>query len=179
MNLETPRTTVRPFVPEDLDGLQEILGDAETMRFSQPPSTRAQTENFMREFCIRRQGGLAVVRRADGKLIGYLLLHETAPAVYEIGWFFNRAVWRQGYALESCRTVIDAAFDRLGARKIFAETADPARSVPLMRRLGMRREGVQRMQVVLPDGRPADLHLYGLLREEWAEQQAGPMLAVQ
>lgn len=37
MYLETPRTTVRPFAPGDLDDLQEILGDAETMRFSQPP----------------------------------------------------------------------------------------------------------------------------------------------
>lgn len=37
MYLETPRTTVRPFAPGDLDDLQEILGDAETMRFSRPP----------------------------------------------------------------------------------------------------------------------------------------------
>ena len=29
-----------------------------------------------------------------------------------------------------------------------------------------------------PDGSPADLHLYGLLREEWAAQQAGTMPAV-
>ena len=47
-----------------------------------------------------------------------------------------------------------------------------------MCKLGMRREGVQRMQAVLPDGSPADLHLYGLLREEWAAQQAGTMPAV-
>ena len=65
MYLETPRTAVRPFAPGDLDDLQEILGDAETMRFSQPPNTRSQTETFMREFCIQKQGGLAVARRAD------------------------------------------------------------------------------------------------------------------
>ena len=105
MYLETPRTAVRPFAPDDLDALQEILGDAETMRFSQPPNTRAQTETFLREFCIQKQGGLAVTRRADGKLIGYLLLREDSPTVYEMGWFFNRTVWRQGYALESCRAV--------------------------------------------------------------------------
>ena len=84
MYLETPRTTVRPFAPGDLDDLQEILGDAETMRFSQPPNTRSQTETFMREFCIQKQGGLAVARRADEKLIGYLLLREDSPAVYEM-----------------------------------------------------------------------------------------------
>lgn len=37
MYLETPRTAVRPFAPGDLDDLQEILGGAGTMRFSQPP----------------------------------------------------------------------------------------------------------------------------------------------
>ena len=158
--------------------LQEILGDAETMRFSQPPNTRSQTETFMREFCIQKQGGLAVARRADEKLIGYLLLREDSPAVYEMGWFFNRAVWRQGYAFESCHAVVEYVFRQLHARRVFAETADPVRSASLMCKLGMRREGVQRMQAVLPDGSPADLHLYGLLREEWAAQQAGTMPAV-
>ena len=138
MYLETPRTTVRPFAPGDLDDLQEILGDAETMRFSQPPNTRSQTETFMREFCIQKQGGLAVARRADEKLIGYLLLREDSPAVYEMGWFFNRAVWRQGYAFESCHAVVEYVFRQLHARRIFAETADPVRSASLMRKLGMR-----------------------------------------
>ena len=178
MYLETPRTTVRPFAPGDLDDLQEIPGSAGTMRFSQPPNTRSQTETFMREFCIQKQGGLAVARRADEKLIGYLLLREDSPAVYEMGWFFNRAVWRQGYAFESCHAVVEYVFRQLHARRVFAETADPVRSASLMCKLGMRREGVQRMQAVLPDGSPADLHLYGLLREEWAAQQAGTMPAV-
>ena len=173
MTLITPRAIVRPFAPDDLDGLQAILGDGETMRFCQPPNTRRQTEEFLRGFCIGRQGGRAVERKADGRLIGYLLFCQTAPGVYEMGWFFLREVWRQGYAFESCRALIDHAFGELGARKIFAETADPARSAPLMRKLGMRREGVQRRQVALPDGTPADLQLYGLLREEWAAQQAG------
>ena len=174
MYLETPRTAVRPFAPDDLDALQEILGDAETMRFSQPPNTRAQTETFLREFCIQKQGGLAVTRRADGKLIGYLLLREDSPAVYEMGWFFNRAVWRQGYALESCRAVAEYVFRQLHTRRIFAETADPARSASLMRRLGMRREGVLRRHVLLPDGSPAALHLYGIWQAEWQADALPP-----
>ena len=95
-----------------------------------------------------------------------------------MGWFFNGAVWRQVYAFESCHAVVEYVFRQLHARRIFAETADPVRSASLMCKLGMRREGVQRMQAVLPDGSPAALPLYGLLREEWAAQQAGTMPAV-
>ncbi len=34
---KTPRLRIRAFVPEDADDLQAILGDAETMQFSEPP----------------------------------------------------------------------------------------------------------------------------------------------
>ena len=33
MHLDTPRLTIRSFVPEDAADLQEILGDAQTMEY--------------------------------------------------------------------------------------------------------------------------------------------------
>ncbi|HIQ61879.1 MAG TPA: GNAT family N-acetyltransferase [Candidatus Enterenecus faecium] len=62
---------------------------------------------------------------------------------YELGWFFNRRFWRQGYAFEACHAVIQYAFDALGAKKVFSETIDGVKSVALMEKLGMEREEIQ------------------------------------
>ena len=67
---------------------------------------------------------------------------------------------------DMAQAVIDYAFCRKDAHKVFAETIDAGRSVRLMEKLGMKREGVQRSQVKNPAGEWADLYLYGMLREE-------------
>ncbi len=166
MQVETKRLFLRDFVPEDASDLYEILGDEETMKYCEPAYDLAQTEKFLTDFCIGRHGGVAAVCRDSGKVIGYILFHEGEKGVYEIGWFFNRVYWGRGFAFEACRAVIDYAFCRMGAHKVFAETIDGGRSVRLMEKLGMKREGVQRSQVKNPAGQWADLYLYGMLREE-------------
>lgn len=165
--LETSRLLLRPFCQEDAADLHAILGDEETMRFSEPPYTLAQTEAFLTSFCIRRRGAVAAVHRESGKLIGYMLFNSISADVYEMGWFFNRRIWGQGYAYEACKALIHHAFTRLNAHKIIAETIDPVNSVRLMKKLGMREEGIQRQQLRDNAGHWADLHLYGLLAEDW------------
>ena len=53
--------------------------------------------------------------------------------------------------------------------KIFAEAIDGVKSVGLMKKLGMRLEGVQREQTDDNFGNWADLYLYGILQNEWAQ----------
>ena len=166
MRIETDRLTVRPFALSDAADLQEILGDAETMRFCEPPYSPEQTARFLAEFCIGSGGALAAERRADGKVIGYLLFNGQDSGCCEMGWFFNRACWGHGYALEACKAVMDHAFDERNAHKIFAETIDGSKSVGLMKKLGMKPEGIQRSQVQDNSGAWADLYLYGLLAED-------------
>jgi len=169
MNIETQRLTIRDFVPEDAAALHEILSDAETMEFCEPPYTPEQTREFLDEFLIGRHGGAAVVLRESGRLIGYLLFNELEDGLYELGWFFNRAFWRQGYAYEASCAVLDYAFDELDAHKVFAETADAQRAAPLLDKLGMRLEGVQRSQTTDNHGNWLDMYLYGMLREDRAD----------
>lgn len=83
-----------------------------------------------------------------------------------MGWFFNRAFWGQGFAYESCKAVIDNAFDTMNAHKVFAETIDGMKSVNLMKKLGMKLEGVQRSQTKDNFGNWADVYFYGLLSED-------------
>ena len=166
--IETARLIIRSFRPEDLEELFEILGDGETMQFLEPPYDRDKTEKFLQEFCIDRNGALAMTIAQSGRLIGYLLFNRCGgPNMYEIGWVLNKGFWRQGYAYEACSVMINHAFSELGAHKVFAETVDAAKSVPLMEKLGMKREGVQREHVLSPDGKWRDIYLYGLLREDF------------
>ena len=166
MHLNTKRLLIRDFEPGDAADLNAILGDEETMANCEPAYDFAKTERFLSDFCIRRKGAVAAVHRESGKLIGYILFHTLDEGVYEMGWIFHRQFWWQGYAYEACKAVIDHAFDELNAHKIFAEAIDADKSVGLMKKLGMRLEGVQRSQTKDNKGYWADLYLYGLLREE-------------
>ena len=99
-------------------------------------------------------------------MIGYILFKAFEEGVYEIGWIFNKNYWRQGYAFESCKAVVEYAFNQLEAHKIFAEAVDSVKSVGLRKTPGIRLEGIQRSQTKDNDGNWADLYFYGLLKEE-------------
>ena len=167
MYIETPRMIIRDFAPEDAADLHHILGDGETMESCEPAYDFEKTRKFLASFCIGRKGATAAVHKESGKMMGYILFHELDEGVYEMGWIYNRSYWRQGYAYESCKAVIDYAFAERKAHKIFAETIDTVKSVGLMKKLGMRLEGIQRNQVKDSHGRWADLYFYGLLEEDW------------
>lgn len=167
--IETERICVRNFVMEDAHDLFAILGDGETMASCESPYSFEKTQQFLRNFCIERHGALAAQHKETGKVIGYILFHEVDEGVYEIGWFFNRSCWRQGYAYESCKAVFNYAFREKHAHKVFAETIDPVRSTGLMKKLGMCLEGIQRQQVKDPLGNWADLYFYGMLDTQWQE----------
>lgn len=165
--IETERLVIRRFCFDDLNDLFEILGDRETMQCLEPPYDKDAAKKFLLDFCIARKGALAVALPKSGKMIGYLLFNRCGSAdVYEMGWIFNKELWRKGYAFEACSAVIRYAFSELGAHKVFAETVDAVKSVPLMKKLGMKREGLQRKHVLGTDGEWKDVYLYGVLRED-------------
>ena len=169
MYIETPRMIIRGFTPEDAADLHEILGDEKVMANCEPAYDYAKTERFLADFCIGCGGGVAAVHRESGKVVGYILFNALEEGVYEMGWFINRNYWRQGIAFESCKAVIDYAFAEMGVHKIFAETIDCVKSVSLMKKLGMRPEGIQRSQTRDNHGNWADLYFYGLLEEYYRE----------
>ena len=166
MYIETPRMIVRDFQLNDVKDLQEILGDNETIKNCEPAYSLEKTVNFLQKFCIEKKAAAAAVHKESNKMIGYILFNDSEKDVYEMGWFFNRNYWRQGYAYEACKAVIDYAFEALHAHKIFAETIDGEKSVNLMKKLGMKLEGIQRSQVKDNSGNWADLYLYGILETD-------------
>lgn len=169
MRIETERLIIRNFTVEDADDLQEIFGDAETMKHCEPPYDPGKTGRFLEEFCIGRRGAVAAVHKESGKVIGYILFNGPELGCYEMGWFFNRTQWGQGYAFEACSALIRYAFVHMDAHKIWSETTDEVKSVGMMKKLGMKQEGVQRRQTRDLQGNWVDLYLYGLLKEDFAE----------
>ena len=166
MHIETKRMIIRDFFADDIYDLHETLGDDETMKSCEPAYDFKKTQSFLMDFCIAKKGALAAVQKESGKVIGYILFKPLEKSVYEIGWIFNKNYWRQGYAYESCSKLIMYAFDTLNAHKIVAEAIDSEKSVKLMEKLGMKREGVQRSHTRDNDGNWADLYLYGMLQDD-------------
>lgn len=165
MWIETSRMYIRDFNPNDANDLHEILGDSETMKNCEPAYTFEKTRRFLKEFCIEKSGAFAVVLKQSQKVIGYILFKPWEEDVYEIGWIFNKKYWRNGYAYESCSAVINYGFHNMRLHKVVAETIDGVKSVGLMEKLGMQREGVQRSQTRDDEGNWANLYLYGLLQD--------------
>ena len=161
MVLETERMIVRDFCPEDADDLQEILGDDETMENCEPAYSLEKTRKFLEEFCIAKKGAVAAALKDSKKVIGYILFKPWEEGVYEIGWFFNKKYWRQGYAYEACSALMTYGFREMNIRKVVAETIDTQKTVPFMEKLGMEREKIQRRQAKNAHGDWMDLYLYG------------------
>lgn len=71
-------------------------------------------------------GWRAAFERDGGRAVGMLALELAAgvPGLadgeHEIGWWFDPAVWRRGYATEGGRAIVDEAFGRVGAPSVAA-----------------------------------------------------------
>lgn len=171
MYIETQRMIVRDFVFDDAQDLYEILGNEETMHYLEPAYDFEKTKAFLTSFCINRKGAVAAICKENNKLIGYILFNKQAEDLYEIGWIFNHKFLRQGYAYESCKAVIDYAFKELHAYKIFAETMDMIKSVPLMKKLGMQMENQQCSHCNEYQIDKNKLVVYELVKQDWQKKK--------
>jgi RimJ/RimL family protein N-acetyltransferase len=147
--IETARLVLRVPQVEDRAGLHAMWADAAVMRDLGPVKSAADSDAAIARHDGYRQahgfGFLAVVRRQDGATIGFCGLKPGAPGTpiageVEAGWAISRDYWRQGYALEAMRPVVDWGWSHTDAPRIVAITAaQNAASQALMMRLGMAR----------------------------------------
>lgn len=173
--LTSPRTLLREVGAADLPDLLEVNADPEVTRFL-PYATwqsAADAESWLaRMLALAATGSarqLVIGRRDDGKVIGTALLfrHDEGSNRLELGYVLGRAHWRQGYAAEALRRLLDHVFGPLGLRRVEAEV-DPANAASnaLLRRLGFTHEGLLRDRWVAK-GRTYGVNVYGLLAAEW------------
>jgi RimJ/RimL family protein N-acetyltransferase len=174
---DTLRLTIRPWTEGDAADMHALVfGDAEAMRFWNMPVSRSEKEMAR---SIRRSRaaspikhvGWAVVLKETGQGIGFLNFHhrDIASRRLEIGYIIGRAFWQRGYGREAVSALLGHCFDVMQCHRVEA-TIDPANTASrrLAERLGFRQEGgPMRQRLKMPDGRFADILMYGLLAADW------------
>ena len=150
--IETERIILRRIEPPDFDYFARIHADPDVARYigAGDPRPKAETERWLDDILesYRRAnlGQLAVVRKADGALLGRCGLSdaaieaEHAPGTMRKGWFFSRHVpagvhfellpelgytfgrdsWGKGYASEAAGCVYAYAKSALNYPKIMS-----------------------------------------------------------
>ena len=168
--LATARLDLRPATLADFPLWAGIFAEPDSTPIGGP----VDAEAAWGAFCVYAAGWLlhghglwAVDRRADGALLGFVLLGlEWDDAEPEIGWLFGAAARGQGYATEAAAAVRDHAAALLGPGAAVSCTAPGhAASEAVARRLGARRDPAAEAALgdgtriwrhgALPDGAPA------------------------
>jgi len=173
--ITTPRTTIRNVRFEDLPDLMEVNGDPEVTQFlpyatwTSDADAQAWLERIDKLVAAGGTGQYVVVRNADAKVMGTALLfkYDEGSRRAELGYALGRAFWRQGYAAEAIRALLDHAFEAMEIRRVEAEV-NPVNvaSNELLRKLGFTHEGLLRDRWVAK-GVTYSANIWGLLASEW------------
>jgi len=174
----TDRLLLREFEGEDWRAVHAYRSNPEVKRYELfGPNTEAETRELIARALAARQEEprtrfhLAVVQRADGLLIGevVLIVRSAEHREAEIGFMLHPDCWGQGYATEAAHALLLFGFRQLGLHRIAAEClADNEASAQVLTKIGMRLEGRRREIRWLRD-RWCDSLLYAVLAHEWAE----------
>jgi ribosomal-protein-alanine N-acetyltransferase len=173
--IQTERLVLGAFEDAEAPELQRLAGAreiADTTLMIPHPYELAHAEQFI---ALQRDGVIeghdlifAIHRLADARLVGTVALREIDPVHLqaELGYWIGVPYWKQGYATEAARAVVDLGFARLGLNRIYAHHMgrNPA-SGRVLERIGMQREGVLRHRV-RKWGQFEDVVIYSVLRDD-------------
>lgn len=179
--METERLVLRRPGDGDLGQFLAYLNDPLVARYQ---SWESYTEKGAREVIERQKGvepgtpgqwfTFAAELKETGHMIGHIALSVKAddPRQAEIGFTFARAQQGRGLAREATEAVLDYAFGVLGLHRVLAVAdCENARSVALLERLGMRREG-HFIENIWFKGAWGSEYLYAVLQKEWLARRA-------
>ena len=166
----TRRLLLRELGQEDLQDFYELVANPAVVRFEPyGPMTMAQAAKEL-DACILSREFTAVMLKESGKMIGNIYLGRRECGALELGFLFNEAYWRKGYAAECCEVLIREAF-RGGVNRVCAQCdPDNPASWRLLEKLGFAREGHLKRNVYFrtdDKGCPLwkDTYLYAILNQ--------------
>lgn len=173
----TARLTLRRFQAEDLDAFYAYRTDPEVAHFQpwdafEREAVAAFVEMQSRALPDARGEWfqVAIGLRETGVLIGDCGIRPLSdlPSIVELGFTLSPRYQRQGYGTEAVGALLTYLFTTPGKHKVIAYTdVENDRSVRLLERVGMTREGTLR-ENYLVHGRWVDEYLYGLVHKDWA-----------
>ena len=176
--IHTGRLILRQFNDDDLVPFLSYLNDPVVAKYQ---TWDGYTEERAREVINEQKSRLpgtpgeaflfAVELKANAALAGHVVLtvQEKDHLQGEIGFTFAREYQGRGLAREAAARVLDYAFSELKLHRVTAITdCENLRSVALLSKLGMRREG-HYVQNIWFKGKWGDEYSYALLQDEWAK----------
>lgn len=175
--LVTERLALRQLKLDDAGAVAEGAGDRRVAKFLvQVPSpypvalARRWVQGRIDWWNEGRGVTLAITRRNQTRtLLGTVSLRRFArDRRAELGYWLSATAWNFGFATEACRAAIAFGFHELDLSRVYAQVlSGNGASQHVLEKLGMSLEGTKRQHV--RKGRKLhDVHLYGLLRDEWS-----------
>lgn len=123
---ETERLRLRPFMYSDREDFYHIISNPENTTFLHPPiEDRLVCQRLLVEAFMKEPLGIwALENRSTGRMIGSIRFEniEVKAGRAEIGYFLNRAFWKQGFGSEALKALVDLAFTQLPFKELVIKT---------------------------------------------------------
>jgi ribosomal-protein-alanine N-acetyltransferase len=151
--IETDRIILRESVADDAEAFFEFNSDPDVMRFvgdevwESVEHTREKLAAYP-DYKEHGYGRWAVVYKPDNRVIGFngLKYLDDLDEV-DLGYRLLPEYWGRGIATESSRAVLAYGFDELNMDKIIGLVLpENSRSIHVLKKMGMRREGMKNCQ---------------------------------
>ena len=141
--IATERLRLRRPRPSDADAIFEYGSDPEVTRYMDwPRHEKVDTVADYLATCAPRWDSGAeyywvIARPADDRAIGGISCRVKGHAV-DFGYVLNRHHWRQGFATEAARAVVDLAFSLASVHRVWATCdVENLASVRVLEKLGL------------------------------------------
>ena len=172
MILETERLYLRRLTQADYPALCKMLQDPAVMYAYEHAFGDAESQEWLdrqlRRYDAYGFGLWAVILKQSGGLIGQCgptMQDYNGAQVIEIGYLFQRAYWRRGYASEAAIACRDYAFTHLRAPEVFSFIRDTnlaSQRVAERNRMRVRGRFIKHYY-----GMDMPHLVYSIKREEW------------
>jgi RimJ/RimL family protein N-acetyltransferase len=149
--IETKRLRLAPFAEEDLETRVKLANDLQVARniASMPhPYTRKDAAGWVDGHDAARAAGtdfpFAVSVKGEG-LIGSIALNSKEGSMLDLGYWFGRKYWGQGFATEAAKAILHWAERERGIKAVTAGFfADNPASGRVLSKVGFLRTGTTR-----------------------------------
>ena len=176
--LRSRRTYLRPAERKDIRAFLDWLADADVGEglANRAPWSHIAEERWFEDLQPRQGQSIwhfVICLRHEHLPIGFAALHEVdlhnGAAELGIG-IGERSEWDMGYGTEAMEVLLDFGFGELRLERVYLHVFDfNARAMRVYERVGFTLEGTER-EAYYRHGRYHDMHLMGILRDEWAAQ---------
>jgi RimJ/RimL family protein N-acetyltransferase len=167
--LRTERLVLRPFRPDDAEGIARYADDEDYRRYLSPTHPGPEefvAHNVAADWSVERPWVITL----DGAIVGSAFLGvNSEDDAAELSCLVAPAFWGRQIGFEALCAAIEHAFVDLELSKVVARSdSRHEASIRLMTKLGMRPDGVASSHHARPEGEQVDEVIYELTRDDWS-----------